>query len=44
MLGCHSDADTHDTQCVVYQGPDADYIGREICFSSNANHVSYNFV
>jgi len=39
MLGCHSDADTHDTQCVVYQGPDADYIGREICFSSNANHV-----
>jgi choice-of-anchor B domain-containing protein len=39
MLGCHADADTHDTQCVVYQGPDADYAGREICFSSNGNHV-----
>lgn len=26
----------HDTQCVVYEGPDADYQGREICFNSNA--------
>jgi choice-of-anchor B domain-containing protein len=26
----------HDTQCVVYEGPDADYRGREICFNSNA--------
>lgn len=28
---------THDTQCVVYTGPDADYQGREICFNSNTN-------
>lgn len=28
---------THDTQCVIYQGPDEDYQGRELCFSSNAN-------
>ncbi len=28
---------THDTQCVQYEGPDADYQGRSLCFSSNAN-------
>jgi choice-of-anchor B domain-containing protein len=26
----------HDTQCVVYNGPDSDWTGREICFNSNA--------
>jgi choice-of-anchor B domain-containing protein len=26
----------HDTQCVTYAGPDADYAGREICVNSNA--------
>ena len=26
---------THDAQCVVYNGPDADYTGREICLASN---------
>jgi choice-of-anchor B domain-containing protein len=25
----------HDTQCVVYEGPDRRYHGREICFNSN---------
>ena len=25
----------HDTQCVVYQGPDADHRGKEICFNSS---------
>lgn len=39
FAGCLSDADTHDTQCVVYQGPDMDYTGQEICFSSNGNHL-----
>lgn len=24
----------HDTQCVVYDGPDADYQGHELCFNS----------
>lgn len=24
----------HDTNCVVYDGPDTDYVGREICFNS----------
>ena len=27
---------THDTQCLQYEGPDADYQGRSLCFSSNA--------
>jgi len=25
----------HDTQCVVYQGPDSDHQGQELCFSSS---------
>ena len=24
----------HDTQCVIYEGPDSDYSGHEICFNS----------
>ena len=39
FAGCHSTVDTHDTQCVTYQGPDADYLNQEICASSNQNHV-----
>lgn len=44
FAGCFNDLQTggrvasgyvHDTQCVVYQGPDADYQGREVCFSSS---------
>jgi choice-of-anchor B domain-containing protein len=35
--GFADDGYTHDTQCVIYQGPDEDYQGRELCFSSNAN-------
>ncbi len=31
---------THDAQCVVYRGPDADYDGREICLSSNGSALS----
>ena len=26
---------THDSQCVVYSGPDSDYAGREVCFNSS---------
>jgi choice-of-anchor B domain-containing protein len=39
FAGCYSDAETHDTQCVTYQGPDADHLNSEICASSNENHV-----
>ena len=26
---------THDAQCVIYDGPDTEHSGRELCFSSN---------
>jgi choice-of-anchor B domain-containing protein len=29
----------HDVQCVNYDGPDADFAGREICFGSNEDAV-----
>ncbi|MBY5162792.1 choice-of-anchor B family protein [Salsipaludibacter albus] len=32
----------HDTQCVVYDGPDADFQGHEICFNSNGLAYSTN--
>ncbi|MGH3647501.1 MAG: choice-of-anchor B family protein [Micromonosporaceae bacterium] len=39
--GCvSSDGYTHDTQCVNYNGPDADYRGRELCFSSNEDTLT----
>ncbi|MDH5803840.1 MAG: choice-of-anchor B family protein [Gemmatimonadota bacterium] len=31
---------THDAQCVVYDGPDEDYRGREICFGANETALS----
>ncbi len=42
FAGCYTDTEgliyagrSHDTQCVVYRGPDADYEGRQLCFASN---------
>jgi len=33
FAGCYSeDGYVHDTQCIVYDGPDAPYVGHEICF------------
>jgi choice-of-anchor B domain-containing protein len=40
FAACHSTVRTHDTQCVIYQGPDAAYLNREICISSNRDHVA----
>ena len=31
---------THDIQCVVYQGPDTEHQGKEICFASNVIQIS----
>ncbi len=39
FAGCHSSVGTHDTQCVIYQGPDAAYLDREVCINSNRDHV-----
>ena len=39
--GCYNqDGYTHDTQCVIYNGIDQDYVGQEICFSSNEDTVT----
>jgi choice-of-anchor B domain-containing protein len=48
FAGCFADPQTgragtgysHDAQCVVYNGPDADYRGREICLGSNETMLS----
>ncbi len=37
FAGCFSANQTHDAQCVSYGGPDLDYAGKELCFSSNEN-------
>ena len=31
---------THDAQCVIYNGPDEEYQGQEICFGANETAVS----
>ena len=31
---------THDAQCLIYRGPDADYQGRELCLGANEDVVT----
>ena len=38
--GRRNTGNSHDTQCVVYHGPDQDYAGREICVNSNETALS----
>lgn len=38
--GYDGDGYTHDAQVVVYSGPDATYVGKEICFASNENTLT----
>jgi len=41
FAGCFSeDGYTHDTQCVIYHGPDNRYFNSEICINSNENTVT----
>ena len=41
FAGCVAgDGYTHDAQCVLYNGPDADYAGREVCFAYNVDRVT----
>lgn len=42
FAGCYTDTEgliapgrTHDAQCVIYRGPDAEHRGKRICFASN---------
>ncbi len=36
----HGEDYTHDVQCVIYEGPDANYLEREICIASNADSIN----
>ena len=38
--GRRNTGNSHDTQCVIYHGPDEDYRGREICVNSNETALS----
>ena len=52
FAGCFFDGQTgrrgtgysHDAQCVIYDGPDEDYRGREICLGSNETAISISDV
>lgn len=38
--GRRNTGNSHDAQCVIYHGPDEDYVGREICVNSNETALS----
>ena len=41
FAGCYGgDGYTHETQCVIYHGPDVQHQGKEICFASNEDTVT----
>ena len=47
FAGCYTDDEgggrrgyTHDAQCLVYDGPDQEYVGRQICLGSNATELN----
>jgi choice-of-anchor B domain-containing protein len=41
FAGCFSaDGYTHETQCVIYHGPDTQHVGKEICFNCNEDTVT----
>lgn len=47
FAGCYHDTGspgsrgyTHDAQCLVYEGPDEDYRGRELCIGSNESEIN----
>jgi choice-of-anchor B domain-containing protein len=44
FAGCYSlDGYIHDTQCVIYSGPDVEHHGKEICFNSNGSNITNAF-
>jgi len=48
FAGCFGDPNTgnagtgysHDAMCIVYDGPDSEHVGKEVCFGSNENALS----
>ncbi len=39
FVGCFNSGYTHDAQCVVYNGPDTEHQGKEICIESSVKDV-----
>lgn len=44
QVGCWSDEYVHDAHCFVYDGPDAEHNGRELCITSNADAGTISIV
>ena len=41
FAGCvNDDGYVHETECIIYRGPDAQHRGREICFNSNEDTLT----
>lgn len=41
FAGCYADDGyIHDTQCIIYRGPDLDHQGRELCFNSSVSQFT----
>ena len=41
FAGCvNNDGYTHETECLIYRGPDVQHQGREVCFSSNEDTLT----
>lgn len=38
-IGYRKTGYVHDTQCVIYNGPDTDYEGDELCFNASETHL-----
>ena len=44
FAGCSDPGDSHDAQCVVYEGPDEAYRGREICLRMSGSRFQISDV
>ncbi len=46
FAGCFeaNDAPLSDAECVIYHGPDVDYLGRELCFTGSDDNVTISDV
>ncbi len=45
FVGCFvEERGTHDSQCVIYRGPDQDYRGRELCLNLNGGYFAISDV
>lgn len=43
-VGCYDPFAVHDTQCVVYAGPDTEHVDKELCFTSNGSELNVGVI